>query len=962
MNLVPMFRVATRMTMSVAALGLASGASVFAASPEAEHYPHHYDVRISLNKTLELSPGPAQRQAIAGLAAVIPDLAVTFDSTTGVTRSVVNHMGYLTEARSGTPEQIALDFVRRNLPLLGLEAADLDGYEVTDSVFSRVSGATHIYLRQVHQGISVYNAQLQVNVNRDGRIISVNNAFVPGLGQAVAPVAPVVGAPRAVQSLVTHLGLGVAGAPRVIGTAKGVGSDTRLAFPELARSEIAARLMWLPMRRGDVRLVWNFQVEMLAGDHWYDVTVDARSGALLTRRDYIAEADYRVFPSPLETAAHAPIPPPADGRTVETDPDDASASPLAWHNNGTTAFTITRGNNVHAWEDSDGNDAPPATDVDCGAGLDCEFDAPIDFGTQAPSTYQDAAVANLFYWNNIIHDIQWQYGFDEPAGNFQVDTFGNGGVGGDDVQALAQSGLGNCNANFGTPVDGSRPRMRMFTCTNVSPARDGDFDHMVIVHEYGHGISNRLVGGPGNVSCLGNTQQAGEGLSDWWGLAHTMEVGDVGTEARGVGTYLFGQAPNGPGIRDLPYSTDNGVNNWTYESINGATVPHGVGSRWAQAYWDVTWALIDEHGFDPDFYAGTGGNNRAMFYINEGLKNTICSPAFTDIRDGIVQAATDNFGGEDVCTVWEAFADYGLGTDAVSGGPNSTSPTNGFAVPVSCLCDPGETVPVADAGLDQVACAAESVQIGTPALPGHTYLWSPGGATTAQITVSPTVTTEYTVTVTTDCGSEEDSVTVFIDPGIDGLSDDFEAGIGDWDISGLWHVATDTACTSPEPGYSSPLNSVYYGDEGSCDYDTGAQTIGDLISAPIFGVNASSQLTFDHFRQVESFGGGSYDIVQVDVIASGGTTTLFSLDSTNPSSSVWTAAGPFSLAAFDGQVIQLRFRFNSVDEQANAFVGWLVDDVEVTGMSKCGGGPPDIPFFYDGFESGDTSAWSSTTP
>ena len=73
-----------------------------------------------------------------------------------------------------------------------------------------------------------------------------------------------------------------------------------------------------------------------------------------------------------------------------------------------------------------------------------------------------------------------------------------------------------------------------------------------------------------------------------------------------------------------------------------------------------------------------------MLYVNEGLKNTACNPTFTQIRDGIIQAAQDNHGGEDVCRMWEAFAAYGLGTNAVSGGAASTTPTNGFNVPASC--------------------------------------------------------------------------------------------------------------------------------------------------------------------------------------------------------------------------------------------------------------------------------------
>ena len=40
-------------------------------------------------------------------------------------------------------------------------------------------------------------------------------------------------------------------------------------------------------------------------------------------------------------------------------------------------------------------------------GPDVILDFPLDIG-QAPSTYTDAAVTNLFYWNNILHDIHYQ--------------------------------------------------------------------------------------------------------------------------------------------------------------------------------------------------------------------------------------------------------------------------------------------------------------------------------------------------------------------------------------------------------------------------------------------------------------------------------------------------------------------------------------------------------------------------
>ena len=81
------------------------------------------------------------------------------------------------------------------------------------------------------------------------------------------------------------------------------------------------------------------------------------------------------------------------------------------------------------------------------------------------------AVQNLFYLNNTAHDILYRLGFDEAAGNFQIDNFGKGALGADPVNAEAQDGSGTDNANFSTPPDGQQPRM-MFLWTGVGPTHE----------------------------------------------------------------------------------------------------------------------------------------------------------------------------------------------------------------------------------------------------------------------------------------------------------------------------------------------------------------------------------------------------------------------------------------------------------------------------------------------------------
>ncbi|MDY7094410.1 MAG: M36 family metallopeptidase [Acidobacteriota bacterium] len=911
----------------------------------ADAMQRNFDARQEAVRGVKLTPAASQDAALNQLQAQIPNLEVRLEPTTGAARTISNRTGYLTaDDREAAPLTVGLSFVQDNLALFGLTPADLEGYEVRDSVFSKVSGATHLYLVQRHAGIPVYNGQLHLNVNRNGRLISVNNAFLPELSKSVNSTAPRLTAVAAVNSALRHLGLDTKVEGRS-GLPTGTTQTTLIPHEGVSQRPITAQLMWLPVHRGNARLVWNFQIWTLDSQHSFDFNVDAMNGKVWTRFDWTSDDSYRVYAIPAESPNHVTPLPPSDGRTLVVSPADSTASPFGWHDTNGSAgaeFTIHRGNNVHAYDDRDNNNSPPSSEPDCGGSIVCDFSLNL---TQAPNQYIPAAVANLFYWNNIIHDVQYQYGFDEQAGNFQENNYGNGGSGSDSVNAEAQDGSGSNNANMATPPDGSNPRMQMYVWTAPNPDKDGDLDNGIIIHEYGHGISIRQVGGPSTSSCLNNTQQAGEGWSDWWSLAYTAETGDAGTDPRGIGTYALDQATSGPGIRTQRYSTDSGVNTWTYSTIStGVSVPHGVGAVWAQGIWEAYWALVDVHGYDSDIYnaAGGAGNQRMMLYVNEGLKNTACSPTFLDNRDGIIQAAVDNYGGADVCRLWEAFAAFGLGTDASTGGSGSLSATNGFSVPPECQCSPQ---PIADAGPDQLICQGDSVQIGTPAQTGNSYSWSPGGQTSAQITVSPAATTSYTVTATTSCGSANDSATVTVDDGSGGgLSDDFEGGAGSWSASGLWHLTSNSSCASP--GYSSAVNAFYYGQDASCDYDTGGTSTGDLISPTISGITSTSTLSFDYYRVVESFTGGSYDQAEVAVSGNGGSswTTLWSRDSADASTASWQSSGNLSLSAFAGQAIQVRFRFNSVDGVSNTFTGWFIDDVVVTGESACGPGntPPTV--------------------
>ena len=759
-------------------------------------------------------------------------------------------------AAAGKSDQSAVDVARDHLQRhptkLGLAGSDVDEIAVSSVVPSRHNGVTHVYFLQLHQGIEVHNGVVNVNVGPGGEVLGVGNRFVAGLAAAAVQPAVRRGATEALAVAAGRLGLTATGAFEVIAREGGPAERTVLSPAGIAARPIEARLVWVPAGRA-VRLAWRLEIEQIDGQHWWISLIDAETLAPLGEHDLVVHdsgqaiaeaiarptpvtpaplpgfaptdgAQYRVFPLPFES--------PSDGaREFVIDAADPDASPFGWHDTDGVAgpeFTVTRGNNVHAYTDIDANNVPdPGSDPDGGPTL--SFDFPLDL-TQNPDTYRPAAVTNLFYWNNVMHDVTHGYGFDEAAGNFQVNTYGNGGVPGDDVRAEAQDGSGTNNANFGTGVEGVRPRMQMFVWTHPfpnlvtvnSPAaiagdypasravfgpqfpdtgpitgnvtvvddgvgvtsdgceplvgfpagdialidrgvcafvlkvnnaqaagasavlmvnnvagnpitmggadpaivipslmvsldngdlykanlpvdatlranpltstnRDSDLDAGVICHEYGHGVSNRLTGGPLIVSCLNNAEQMGEGWSDWFALTLTTHPDDTAATPRGVGSYLLYQPADGDGIRPTPYTTDTAVNPSTYASVADVaniSQPHGIGYVWNTMLWEVYWNLVDRYGYNADVYGDwtTGGNNLALQLVMDGLKFQPCRPGFVDGRDAILTADVALTGGANQCEIWRGFTKRGLGFSADQGSPFSRlDGVEAFDLPATCL-------------------------------------------------------------------------------------------------------------------------------------------------------------------------------------------------------------------------------------------------------------------------------------
>ena len=594
--------------------------------------------------------------------------------------------GYLSAPSNDEPLEIALDFLSDNAADLGFDPADLENALITDHYVSSHTGVTHIYLRQTYGGLEITGADININVTADGQVLNVGSTFLGGLDPASAAALPQVSlsAVEALQSLAADIGATYEATPWVYDLGSGADRSMSLPASGVSLAPVPANLHYVPTPDG-VELAWNLTVETVDRQHWLDSSVSVDDGELIYVSDWIDNATYNVYALPIED--------PDDGvRTLEVDPHELVASPFGWHDTDGVAgaeFTDTRGNNVFAQEDTDANNTGGFR-PDGGASLN--FDFPLNLAN-APSSYQEAAIANLFYWNNILHDIHYQYGFDEVSGNFQENNYGRGGVGSDAVQADAQDGSSTNNANFGTPPDGINPRMQQFIFNFTTPNRDSDLSNEIIIHEYGHGVSNRLTGGPANSNALNAVQSGGmgEGWSDFHSLMLTQTATDAQLDAYPVGTYVLGQTKNGTGIRRQPYSFDMAINPQTYGSFNSSSQVHNAGEIWASALWDLNWLLINGDGagspalgFNSDFYNGNGGNNLALQLVMDGMKLQPANPSFLDARDAILAADQALTGGTYQRVIWTAFARRGMGFSADDGGSGSaTTVVEAFDMPAT---------------------------------------------------------------------------------------------------------------------------------------------------------------------------------------------------------------------------------------------------------------------------------------
>jgi Zn-dependent metalloprotease len=792
--------------------------------------------------------------------------------------------GALSAPQSDTADNIARGFLRQNTSLFALSDADVTNLALISEDNDR--GTTFLKYAQTVNGIKVFEGAVQVVVNKNGEVLNVREGFL--VSGVPAKLKPSLTEAKAIAKAFEYSGRKVDASFVETNARAAKGDMAHFANPlspdyEEVLSELAV------LRVGDTaRLAYHVYAEV-GKNEWYETLVDANTGELLLRFNLYMEA--------AQGTVYTESPAAGARQLVSFVGDTTINTAAGWM--GTS--TVTTGNNVEAYLDTDANNAP---DNNNGAGLSvghasaANQDFTFPFSTTVdPRTQQAAVVTNLFYYNNVMHDFSYGLGFTETSGNFQTNNFGRGGTGNDSVRAEAQDGSGTNNANFATPPDGQRPRMQQFLFTAPTPDRDSSVDGDVVFHEYGHGISNRLIGNGG--TGLSGTQSGamGEGWSDYWAVT----INNDGA----VGEYVVN---NTIGIRRAMYTVPAATVHDSYADVGaGGFEVHNDGEVWAVTLWDLRTQL---------------GKATTDLLVLNGMKFTPTRPSFLNARDGILQADQNLNGGANRCAIWTVFARHGMGVSAV--GNDGTTHTAATNVPTDCggTCTfsinptsasyaaaggSGSVTVTAGAGCNWTAVSNATFITITSGSSGSgngtvNYSVAANGGTGSR---NGTMTIAGQTFTVTQAGTGGGGTNILVNPG-------FETGTTPWVISGSTVRSTG----------SFPHSGAAYMILGVSNSST--STLYQTVTVPSGG-----NLNFWLNITTSEAPGTIFDRLFIEVRNTSGTllATLATFSNVNSGTAgVYVLRGPYSLNAFAGQTVRIQFRATNDITLPTSF---RVDDVDV---------------------------------
>lgn len=386
------------------------------------------------------------------------------------------------------PEVLIQDFLQQKNKRSHFSKEDLNDWFVESRANSKATGIENYYIKQRFSGVEIEGTTTNFLI-KGNKVLEAEVRFQPQLQQRIKSVAAKIQLLQSVAIAFRTLGIKEVDYPFIEKKA----NRFTLKQSKGDSNPINGKAVYKVLPDGSIRLTWNLTFYSPDYKHLWNVYVDAENGQILEKKDWTHQCHFETcfssttkkidfstklfsksnyFQSP-ESASYRVVPyfvesPNHGARELITSPEKLTASPYGWHDTDGISgaeHTITRGNNVWAKEDRDGNNEGGIS-PDGGSAL--LFDFAYSGTTTSPASYTSAATTNLFYMSNIMHDVFYQYGFDEFNGNFQLNNYNKGGVQDDFLQADSQDASDVNNANFATPPDGFSPRMQLFLW-NIPP-------------------------------------------------------------------------------------------------------------------------------------------------------------------------------------------------------------------------------------------------------------------------------------------------------------------------------------------------------------------------------------------------------------------------------------------------------------------------------------------------------------
>lgn len=218
-------------------------------------------------------------------------------------------------------------------------------------------------------------------------------------------------------------------------------------------------------------------------------------------------------------------------------------------------------------------------------------------------------------------------------------------------------------------------------------------------------------------------------------------------------------------------------------------------------------------------------------------------------------------------------------------------------------------------------------------LPDVTISLSAVGVASPELLVDPT-----SLSATVSCGGSATKTFTIKNTGDGNLTystlgfiDDVESSNNVWTTE-VYGGTTDDLWHKSHLNYHSSNTSWWCGIEATGNYENG-NTITTALISPEIDLTQTSASVLDFWENYQTEG-GSWDGCMVDISIDGGKTwSQLRGEGVNGSSEGWINTS-LDLTPYCGNLVKIRFYFDTRDGEANDYSGWFIDDIMVAGASS----------------------------